>query len=518
MALSRLSSSAARRTVSTGPTGDLAPLYVSVSNLDAVDFVALAVLSHATRQSCNAFIDSSTTEHRPGTEQFDPRGAVPLPVFGRGPDGLVKQLVCPLWSDDVTGRVDLTALRADEVAGDAVERVAAHLHGHSAQSFVQAAFDRLAPGVRVHRRDSRALHGDRLRSLLGIIEEQLSHLQDSTPDEPRVFTQGGYLENASSGQRYERWSRDATGNLNLHSDGHTSLLSELPTQGSFAARGPLDAATWCTEGSVLCGHLPWFLESQSSPGRQQPQALEVLQSLFLRSRAGNDLRDLSSSGVLLDEFPDAGLDDYQQMVGAQDWVYATVRWMAEHHPTSRERWAWSQAAARKLTEELRRSRVPDPPPSLFEDTVFMARRVDASVANAFSGREPTDPTNDMVSATAAQIDHAAQRWSECHRRWLLPPDFGQESDVALDGMTSRVSSLIRNAPTSAKALAGLRSLAWRVVENGTRTLMIVGDTHLRASLPTLALFAEGPAVARFVEQNRDAIAARVGGPHLMVIT
>lgn len=482
----------------------LGVVYASASNLDAIDFTALALADAAGLATRNlAIVDASDPASLdPSIRGFDPRMAVPGCSFARSPDGSVRQVVRPLLEHGVFDTVTSARMpgRFEWLLEQATQRHAADKRHSLASAFLSEAFAFLGcTQTRVVTRTRRNLAKHQRKRVLSLLERALVERIGPTSHD---FVQGGAIvvDDASAMIRVS-----ATNDGQLLFGGNQSARatvssSILQNSVGFELRGPLDSLVLGMRSRWIAAHVPWYLKLEDDgPRTVGPASIELAHSLFFRWPEGRlPAGAVSFSGVLLDEYEDDGVRAYlQSELGSSAlWLPGAVRWVSAGIGQSRERWAWSQAPAKRFTDDVRRGRVQRPPPSPLLRLVRMAIQVEVAArdanadASTASKRSAPETVQFLIDEAAAHIDE----WSGRLIRWRLPEEFGAADGLELVDLRRRIGALPVDDNVALR-LAGVRAILWRVVECAVRAVMIVGDTKLRASVPLLAMVG-GPHVVR----------------------
>lgn len=487
--------------------------YVSSGTLDAVDFTGIGLLSAALKDApCTAFVDSSiSVPNDVAVRRFDPRLAVPAAQYSTSPDGSVRELVYPLSSYhasvDLSEQLPLMPGRFADLLHDAVNGLSTPAELPS--QFLRACFREVgADRVIVRTRYTRNLSGS-LRDRAGqIIENRLAIAGPGT----HRFRQGGAVVlHSKTGEILSssaRWTEE--GVLLALDNGEEIALGNTGEFVAVSLRGPLDAVAFAAMSDWVAGHFPWYME-EGLASLGEPLAVQIVRPLFSRWPGLKTFDPASFSGVLLDEFEDEGVGAYlRTAIGPDRWLFAVSRWIAARVDHSRERWAWSQAPARRLLQRLRHSNE-QAPGSMFGDTLDLARTLDR-LMRPDSEAASVDATNALYTL----LRESTEGWREALSRWGLPSSFGAVDRTDLSEVDRRLVSSLTAGQT--ERVAEWRAMGWRLVECSLRAIMLVADTKLRASVPLLAMVGEKGVLNRVGEGRRQEISDRANRlRHLLVV-
>lgn len=445
-------------------------LYVSASNLDAVDFTA-AGLAAAVMPSevIDVVIDDSLlTGREPTKSEFDPRLAVPLQAFKRSPDGTIRQVMSLPTAT-------------------------------SAADFLSKCYRNLGlPNVRVRMRGSRALRRQETSQALSAIYDWIV----LTGGTDRVLTQGGAVQRTGGALIRRVGVRD--GQLTFFDSLREIRADDLVAEGGeLRFRGPLDALAMGASPASLCLHSPWYLPVRElAEWPSGPRALDLVQSLFYRAGDRQVLLGNEFGGVLLDDFSLAWNGG-----GELAWIPEAARWVSSHITPCHERWAWSQAPARSLTQRLKAQRIQPPPDSPFARLVQLAMD-----AEALSKRHHDVRSCAQLEVHADELSGAARQilahWSDLFSKCGLPEDFDNGGfRGGLPGVMGQVRAVEGN--NVGRRIAGIRSAVWNAVDLAVRAIMLVADTVFRASIPRLAELASRDVFRTAVERHGDLLRQRM---------
>jgi hypothetical protein len=474
-------------------------LVVGASTLDAVDFTAAGLLNAVgfrLGDDVTAFVDSSNSGERSGVAaDFDPRLAAPLPILQTSPDGLTRQRMLPI-TNEAAVPWDLSCGRMDTLLQDAQR--ASIANGHPTYvTFLKLCYRALGvPGIIVRSRPSRRLNGDQAKRFLKLILAQVPIIDV----EFHRFANGGSIVTAS-GTTFDHFQKVKEELYLVSGDGRRRQSAESLMRDGMLARGPLDMLALKVEGWGTLGHRPWYIDSEKVTDCSDSHAvcgLEVVRPLFVRYLR-NRAREFSGkfSGVLLDDYSfDPGVSTYlSQLVRFHPWIPSTVRWLAESAGESRERWAWSQSRARAIVDYVKHGKVPMPPISPLSALVEWANELDASARLSHAVDENANGREyGIAQGMFRRMDTEIDLVRVLHSDLGIMDDFGHWEDASLDYISARVKK-VEQRGLGRDAVDELRAMVWRLVQCMVRSLMLFGDTRLRASVPLLAAISEGPCLA-----------------------
>lgn len=458
-------------------------LYVSASNLDAVDFTAAGLAAAVMPSSVIDVIidDSLLTAQASAQPTFDPRLAAPLRGFERSPDGTIRQVMKSLASSS----------RTDSARPDGSQPTAA--------DFLSGCYRDLGlPNVRVRMRGSRTLGPEEAPSSLSAIHDWIIR----TGGGDRVLTQGGAVQRAGRALIRSVGMRD--GQLAFLDPLREIYANDLMADGGeFQLRGPLDALAMGANRASLCLHAPWYLSVRDlEDWPSGPRAVDLVQSLFYRTGDRRVLRGHDFGGVLL--------DDFSLACGAGNelaWIPEAARWIASQIVPCQERWAWSQAPARSLTQRLKAQGAQPPPNSPLSRLVRLA--TDAEV---LSTRHHAVRSSAELEVLAEELSDAAQQilvhWLDVFCKCGLPTDFDNGGlRGGLLAVMSQVGAVKCN--NVGRRVAGIRSALWNAVDLAIRAIMLTADTVFRASIPRLAELIGGDVFRTVAERHADLLKQRM---------
>lgn len=490
---------------------------VSAANLDCIDFVAAAILSHLGHSSTIAIDLTRPRSSKSELRHFDPIGSIPIPFcYDFSPDGSVRQLVLPA-DEFIYGRgragilIDQIRKWNGQKGIERYERISRHAqslcrNGHLSEptAVVTALLASLQLGTIVSERRSRILSAYHIAKLTSRLENYPLTLTD---DSAYRFAQGGYI--LSNGQRYEFLAR-LDGILHLKTtSGFASPLSSVFQAGSVELGGPLDAIAMCTDPSQCAGHLPYYTErTPDSHNSHSIPTVEMCRSLFFRYPESRPwLPSHQPTMVSVQDYLGAQTFKYLGMSEVDcESILGSINSVVSSAKPTHERWAWSQASIGTFVQDFRKASTPPNLSGGLAELFDTARRGDALATKAYA--EGLERFSVQISTYLQEVDGAFNTAEGLIATLHLPIGYFPERSYSLLYLRGRLNDALGKQSGSKETLSNARFIAWELVRTSLSALILFADTSLRASLPWIALFLDAKQFGRAVDSNSTILRQR----------